>query len=446
MKIRDGYGGRGISETRWTGNKKQNHESGIFRVLSEMPKGLQGIKSWEDTGISHLVGPLYTAISGFMFNRLGMSINNIFSDDAALHTMRGFRFVDELKKTATQGISVTLSTRQDAKAREEKLGHLGRCLSIVNDTVILFVENEDSLYFLKEEENKALILKNATPVTSALPLTSQNTVASVGSMVKIPGGVYRIGNTFFPKEGSQNETPVCSVFLSPFQIGVYPVTRGEYEAFVEGDGYKNKRYWTHEGWEEKKYNNWEAPEFWNESRFEGPFQPVVGVSFHEAVAYCSWKNAIENPLVYGYRIPTETEWEAAARGGHDGWRYPNGNKFHRDKTLFGNGGNANPLSVFVMKNPNDFGLCDLGNVWEWTSDRFHENYYEMLKEAETPINPFSEDFFNTEKSLLHTIRGGSYSEREEASFRVSNRYVSSNFGRKKDLGFRIAWNLPPQEE
>ena len=105
------------------------------------------------------------------------------------------------------------------------------------------------------------------------------------------------------EEGQENELPVHRVWVDNFAITKYPVTNCEYVRFVESTGHRQ-------------------PEGWKESRFTHPNQPVVAVSWFDAVAYCTWLSQITGSP---YRLPTEAEWEKASRGGIEGQRFPWGN-------------------------------------------------------------------------------------------------------------------------
>ena len=86
---------------------------------------------------------------------------------------------------------------------------------------------------------------------------------------------------------------------------MYPVTNEEFRAFISADGYKNQAHWSQEGWTWRTANNTQTPVYWNDTEWNKPVHPVVGVSYYEAEAYAKWA---------GKRLPTEQEWEKAARG------------------------------------------------------------------------------------------------------------------------------------
>lgn len=124
------------------------------------------------------------------------------------------------------------------------------------------------------------------------------------AMVEIPAGefIYQDGRAKIEK---------------PYLIDIYPVTNSHFRKFIDAGGYKNLEYWSTDGKIFLKEFRAVAPEYWGDAKFNQPEHPVVGVSFYEAEAYAKWS---------GRRLPTEREWERAARG-KDGRIYPWGNEF-----------------------------------------------------------------------------------------------------------------------
>lgn len=151
----------------------------------------------------------------------------------------------------------------------------------------------------------------------------------------------------------------------PYQIDVYPVTNGQFEQFIKAGGYRNQDYWSPEG------KNWLStervgePKYWKDDKWNQPEHPVVGVSYFEAKAYANWA---------GKRLPTEKEWERAARG-TEGLNYPWGNEFDKERCNTKEAGIGK--TTRVTRYPNGIspaGCYDMaGNVLEWTSSWYDES-------------------------------------------------------------------------
>ena len=120
-------------------------------------------------------------------------------------------------------------------------------------------------------------------------------------MAALPGGTFLMGS----EDGRRDERPIHEVVLSPFEVGVCPVTNAEYAAFLDATG-------------------WQNPRGWGEPAFDEPTAPVCGVSWFDAVRYCEWLSAVRNDVRSDtrYHLPTEAQRQYAAGGGPQGWRYP----------------------------------------------------------------------------------------------------------------------------
>jgi len=204
-------------------------------------------------------------------------------------------------------------------------------------------------------------------------------------------------------EGRPDERPAHNVSLSAFRFAVLPVTNADYAPFLEATGH-------------------EPPRFWHDPNFNSPLQPVVGVSWFDAVAYCEW---LSDTLHERCRLPTEAEWERAARGGTNSI-YPWG-----DEPFDGDGGRFAQDATWEVGHapPNSYGVVDIGfNVHEWCSDWYDSGYYAVSPEFD-PKGP--------ETGERRASRGGAWRHLVKVS-RCSARSSIPPDYRYNDYGFRVA--------
>jgi formylglycine-generating enzyme required for sulfatase activity len=145
-----------------------------------------------------------------------------------------------------------------------------------------------------------------------------------------------------------------------FALSRYPVTNSQFARFIEEGGYRNREHWSAQGWKWLQKAQVNEPAYHNDRRYDAPNQPVVGVSWWEAEAFCRWA---------GGRLPSEQEWEAAARGSK-AREYPWEGPWEDGicNTVESRLGTTSPVGLFPRSRQADFGLEDLaGNVWEWVS-------------------------------------------------------------------------------
>lgn len=189
-----------------------------------------------------------------------------------------------------------------------------------------------------------LIVESVILVVVMERLMSRPIVPS--NMVRIPAGEFQMGSV----DGDDDEKPTHRVYLDAFYIDVCEVTNEDYKRFMDATGHP-------------------APQYWKDDRFNAPDQPAVGVSWYDAAAYCHWA---------GRRLPTEAEWEKAARGGLTGKKFPWGDSIDPSKANYGKKvGRTTPVGTYP---PNDYGLYDMaGNVWEWCMDEKDHVDYRVLR-------------------------------------------------------------------
>ena len=200
----------------------------------------------------------------------------------------------------------------------------------------------------------ALEAKAPAPTRS----TSLSLMPAPFAWIEIPGGrgtmeTYESGVTL-------------AIPTARYWIAKYPVTNAQFRLFIEAGGYKEKRWWTDTGWAQRKKDGWTQPRFWTDSNWNGAEQPVVGVSWYEAVAFCLWLSETTGEKIM---LPTEDQWQYAAQG-DDGRDYPWGKKWDGNRCnndVGGKGiGKTTPVRQYEGKGDSPFGVVDMaGNVWEW---------------------------------------------------------------------------------
>ena len=226
-------------------------------------------------------------------------------------------------------------------------------------------------------------------------------------LVWIPGGKFHMGSNSGPKD----ERPRHELEISGFWLGKYEVSNAQYRRFMKEAGYY-------------------APDYMDDKTLNGDEQPVIAVFWTHARAYCKWA---------GLKLPSESQWEYAARGGRN-YRYPtkNGRMSHELANIWGRKGRdrwlerTSPRGSFP---PNPFGIYDMaGNAWEWTSSIYKPypyNYYDGRENVKT--------------KAFRVMRGGSW--------HFSSKYASSSHRHKFRMhlrldfvGFRVAaWKVPGQK-
>jgi formylglycine-generating enzyme required for sulfatase activity/predicted MPP superfamily phosphohydrolase/energy-coupling factor transporter ATP-binding protein EcfA2 len=239
-------------------------------------------------------------------------------------------------------------------------------------------------------------------------------------MVKVEAGEFTRGANKYDWE-----KPIGQIYLDEFMIGKYPVTNEEFKVFVDDDGYNNEEYWTKEGWKWKEKEKISVPGYWHEGKWNRPNFPVVGVSWYEAAAYASW---LSQKTGKDYRLPIEAQWEKAARG-TDCREYPWGKEFDKDNCNSSECGldRTSPVGIFT-KGESPYGCLDMaGNVWEWCSDWFDEDYYKKSP-AKNPTGPSI--------GSNRVLRGGCWFF--DASYcRAASRNYGGPAFRAFDVGFRL---------
>ncbi|MCU0287787.1 MAG: formylglycine-generating enzyme family protein [Acidobacteria bacterium] len=241
----------------------------------------------------------------------------------------------------------------------------------------------------------------------------KNTSGKVpANMVLVPGGTFKMGC----KDGGSGEKPAHKIIVNDFSIGKYPVTQKEWRQVM---------------------NN-------NPSDWVGEKSPVEAVTWYDAVEYCNKRSQIEgltpcysgnkpnivcNFAADGYRLPTEAEWEYAARGGAESKNYKYSGSNNPDEVAWFNENSTFKTNPVGMKKPNELGIYDMsGNVLEWCWDWFDRNYYK-ISPTDNPTGPITDD-------VRRVLRGG-WIAGTEVQISVTHRIAYKPSRLSYGIGFRV---------
>jgi sulfatase modifying factor 1 len=302
----------------------------------------------------------------------------------------------------------------------------------------------------------------ATAEPRSVPPAPAPAEAQVGAadLVPLDGGWFRMGSEDAYAYENDGEGPVRSIRVDPFRIAAGTVSNREFADFVDATGHVTsaERFGASfvfagllpddfpptrgvaraQWWREVPGASWRRPEGGRSTLDAREDHPVIHVSWDDAMSYCRWS---------GLRLPTEAEWEFAARGGLEGMRFPWGNTlrpggehrmnvwqgaFPAQNTLADGYLGTAPVSSFP---PNAFGLHNMtGNVWEWTADRFSPTWH-LNGTRENPKGPPSGDH--------RALRGGSYLCHSSYCYRyrVSARMANTPDSSTGNIGFRCAQDV-----
>ena len=247
-------------------------------------------------------------------------------------------------------------------------------------------------------------------------------------MMFIPAGGFDMGSN--DKDAEDDEKPRHTVYLDAFHINRYEVTNAQYKKFVDANPQWQKNRIP------EKYHDGDYLKHWNGNNYppNKGNHPVVYVSWYAAMAYAEWG---------GKRLPTEAEWEKAARGDRYGRDYAWGDSLDPHKANYGeNIGDTTPVGNYDM---NGYGLYDMtGNVWEWCLDEYDADFYSVSPRrnpvAGGTVNNVVSDFTNVKS--VRVLRGGSWVS--NAKFvRVSDRARFTPRITNKARGFRCVRPVTP---
>jgi len=294
------------------------------------------------------------------------------------------------------------SDEQAFVTASQRRGFKERLVAVISTSLVLWVLGSTIWLWQKGYSVEQAVLKIQSAFVS---------IHVPPQMVPIPGGTFQQGDV--ERTGDPWRNPVRAVTVNPFTIGKYEVTFEEYDRFAIATG--------------RRLPN---DQQWGRGR-----KPVMNVSWEDAKAYAAW---LSQQTGRYYRLPTESEWEYAARSGtkQDAWAGTSEESELRDHAVFADN-SGNRTAEVGSKLANGFGLYDLsGNVWEWVEDCLHTNYQQGPTDGSAWLEANGGD---CEKRVF---RGG-YWDNEPVHLRASTRGRDTSDYRNDDLGFRLAQDIEP---
>lgn len=268
-------------------------------------------------------------------------------------------------------------------------------LELVHDCLLLDAQHGDAQNLLVVLERRMERGKTQSPAKLAWTRSARSRVLDLlpepFTWIDIPAGRVEI-------EDGHGEFDVAA-----FQIAKYPITNAQYAKFIEAGGYRERKWWIDAGWEAREKgwtwnsgksewkptgNPWTEPRYWADSRFNGREQPVVGVSWYEAVAFCLWLSEMTGE---GIVLPTEDQWQYAAQG-DDGRVYPWGNEWGCQRCNNSVEPCDSDATTSVRqyegadKGNSPFGVVDMaGNVWEWCLTDYENRTNDVVSDADMRV-------------------------------------------------------------
>ena len=221
-------------------------------------------------------------------------------------------------------------------------------------------------------------------------------------MRAIPKGWLEMGCA----SGRDDEKPVHRVWVDAFELAAHQLTNAEYARYLAA-------------------TRAAKPLLWDDANFNDPRQPVVAVSWFDAAAYCDW---LSGATRHAYRLPTEAEWEHAARGGVDGALYPWGDSPPEDMPEYASRWRnaTEPVGLYAANALGLYNVCD--NVHEWCADWYDAGYYAISPDR-NPAGPA--------QGARRTSRGGSWRHQVKISRVAARSSIPPEF-KYADYGFRVA--------
>lgn len=274
-------------------------------------------------------------------------------------------------------------------------------------------QHNETMAFILQLHRRNHNLISQVSFAHSSPVKSESNL-DFNAMVQIPAGKFVMGSSAIAAQ--DNERPAHQLYLNTYWLDRYPVTCQQYRQFLVSGGYRHRRYWSETGWQWLQNNPVSQPLYWSDAS-EWDNHPVCGVSYYEAEAYANF---------VGKRLPTEPEWEKAARG-------DNVEMFSITPVQCNHGsliGHTTPVNAY-RDAQSPYGCYDmLGNVWEWTASWF-TGYSGFTS---YPYLGYSQAYFDNRHRVL---RGGSWAT-PSWTLRASFRNWYHPWVRQILAGFRCA--------
>lgn len=327
------------------------------------------------------------------------------------------------------GLSLpTQMSVQNAALVAQRTARVQHITTLRNERQDIATQLERSVIFEKRSDLQHRLREIETSLTRIEQLRDPTLPTWFPEFIKIPAGPFIMGSNGNDPWANSDEMPQHRLELPDYWISKTPITNAQFRPFVESDGYTNRNYWTEEGWDWCQKRPFVQPEYWDNPEYNGADHPVIGISWFEAVAYCRWLSA---QIGITFRLPTEAEWEKAARG-PDGRIWPWGDSW--DPTACNYGNHRTTRVGYYRIGASPYGVLDMaGNVWEWCATKWQKQYpYQVENEWEANY---------LKGNVRRALRGGSHSS-EHKDTRGSRRLNLLPRNRQYTIGFRIACDFP----
>jgi formylglycine-generating enzyme required for sulfatase activity len=460
---------------RLMGQARQRRETGLWQLAGRcLAEGAQGIpEERRQEVVDKLVGLLREAegplaadenemvianLKEFASDLLLLQVQALLADSGSQTLLLAERLLPdtaspELRQLLSQQLS-SLASAENAAERQAAIAAMGRLGSDDAGTIATLLRGlqeadpaaraEAALAcgrLGRADEAVVVALRQTcstdpadAPRRAALEALLALRQEALVDMVFIPAGEFLMGSGDEDKAAENDEKPRHRLYLPAYFMDRSPVTNGQFARFMEAGGYANPDYWSEAieagRWREGKFvdhqlhggQSREQPALWEDKKWNSDEQPVVGVSWYEALAYARWA---------GKRLPNEAEWEKAASweqggrsaegqgsGGAEGKqrRYPWGNSWQpgRANTKEARLERTTPVGQFSPEGDSPYGLVDMaGNVWEWCSTRWRDEKEQVYG---YPYNPDDgREALDGGDEVWRVLRGGSwYSDQKSA--------------------------------